>query len=155
VIHAAAVSAAKAGAGGGSGGDGDVSISDTEVDTGNQYPNSATAGYRLNANGNVERTIDGSNWTIIDVWLNSGAAGDYQVRLTPTSGTFDTGTTGSWLTLSSTRPWTKSIVPGGGSGLESAEGTLEIRRVSNLVVLDTATLKLTAISFNPDIGGTD
>jgi len=144
VIHAAAVSAARV--------VGDaVSISDTVVSTGNQYPNSATAGYRLNANGNIEQTINGISWSTIGVWLNIGAAGDYQVRLTPTFGTFDTGTTDSWLTLSSTRSWTKSVMVGGGSGI--AEGTLEIRRVSDSVVLDTATLRLIALSFNPDTGG--
>lgn len=66
--------------------------------------------------------------------------GLYEARATPTSGTFSTGTSGSWVALSSTQSWTRNSGAGVSTGVTF---TLEIRRASDQVVVDTATITMT------------
>lgn len=75
-------------------------------------------------------------------WLILGAAADFEVRLTVTSGTFATGTTGAWLPMSSNRAWTLAA----GVGAASAVGTLEIRNALTGAILDSATLTLARVA---------
>lgn len=100
----------------------------------------ATAGYRLNTSGAAEQHL-GPSYSTIESWLPFGTPGDYECRATLNSGTLSAGTTGSWLALSSSREWNcvQSIV-----GTNAATITVEIRVSATGVVLDSATIDLTA-----------
>lgn len=103
---------------------------------------SRTAGYRLNTSGIVESLVQAA-YTTLETWLLLGASSAYECRATLNSGALSSGTTGSWLALSSSREWTcvDSIVDGSPA---QANLTMEIRNASTLVVQDSATITLYA-----------
>jgi hypothetical protein len=123
-----------------------ISISDRTASAFTVSPTNAAAVYTLQNDGDIEATT-GTN-TISDVgdWINPrGAAGNtYEARATVTSGSLSSGTTGSWLALGTTRTWTLQAVPG--VGVLQAVFTLEIRRASDAIVVDSATITLEAES---------
>lgn len=92
-----------------------------------------TAGYETNW-GTPQSGLFSGEWRL------SGASSDYEARATTVSGT-GTGTTGSWLLLSTSRSWTKIKAT---TGYAEWVLTMEIRRVSDSTVLDTATITLGA-----------
>ena len=102
----------------------------------------ATAGYRLNSSGIAESIVD-VTYTTLETWLLSGAASDYEVRVTLSLGTLSSGTTGTWQNLGTSRSWT---VVAGNSYPEIAEAEIvvEIRDATTLMILDTATITLYA-----------
>jgi hypothetical protein len=105
----------------------------------------ATAGYRLNSSGTAEATsvTAGNAYVAISLeWLVYGSAGDYESFMHQDSGdALTSGTMDTWQVLSSTRTWT---LVGSGSDL-AASCTLQIRRASDSVVLDTATITFEAL----------
>lgn len=123
-----------------------ISISNLTASANATSPTNAAATYALQNNGDVEAT-QGTN-TAVDVgdWISpKGAASDfYEARATVTSGALSSGTAGSWLPLGTTRIWTKQAVPG--TGVQTCIFTLEIRRASDSVVVDSATITLQAES---------
>lgn len=74
-------------------------------------------------------------------WLSAGnTPADYDVRVTETSGTFATGTVGTWLNLGTTRDWTQTRNFGtSGIGTTSVTYQVEIRDASTLEVLSDTT----------------
>lgn len=75
-------------------------------------------------------------------WLTgSGSASDYDIRWTtkPGSDDPDTGTTGTWLNLGTTRAWT---IDRSASGGQLYEATVEIRNTSTGTVLASADLAI-------------
>jgi hypothetical protein len=96
----------------------------------------ANANYVLNASG-AGSGSGVTGWT----WLLSGTAAAYEVFATLTSGTLSSGTTGSWLPLNVTRSWSRTRT---GIGVSSAQVALQIRRVSDGLVLDNAQIVLNA-----------
>jgi hypothetical protein len=95
---------------------------------------SETATYSINSNG----TYTGGSWN-----SSTTAGSGYEVKATLTSGSLTTGTTDSWLALSSNRSWsvtdsTQNNAP------KSASFTLQIRATGTTTVLDSATITLTA-----------
>ena len=68
-------------------------------------PTDASAEFRINTNGDLERRIDGGTWLTIQTWLDHGAVGDYDVKLTVTGGALTSGSE-SQLNCGSTRTWT-------------------------------------------------
>jgi hypothetical protein len=96
--------------------------------------------YNLNADGNVYGPTAAA---LLEAWLDSGSAGSFEARATLLSGALSTGTTGVWQVLSTTRTWTAAL----------ASIKIEIRRVSDGVILDTATISLEADSSGT--GGTE
>lgn len=106
-----------------------------------------TATYTLESDGDVIRattpggSVDAGDW----IAPKSAAPSDYEVRATLVSGTLSTGTTGSWLALSSNRTWTLQQVAigtatqvsltieirkGTGAALASASVTLDAQRTA-------------------------
>lgn len=71
-------------------------------------------------------------------WLLSGSASQVDIRVTPTSGSWSSGTTGTWLNLATSRSWTINW-PGGISS-SSVTSTIELRDASSLVVLASGSL---------------
>lgn len=97
----------------------------------------------ITANTNGTLTVVG-NGSIIDgsVTPNPGwysptttaIGSSYQIRITPTAGSFTSGTVNAWLTISSARIWTVST-----TGLQSVDFTIEIRDTSAGTVLASTT----------------
>jgi len=94
---------------------------------------SVNATFSLLANG----TCNGAATPITDTndysanWASpttTGIGSSYWVRVTPTSGTFTSGTTGSWVSLSSGQAWSKNTT---GSGTATVLYTLEISSSSS------------------------
>lgn len=105
--------------------------------------NPASVSYALTSAGAVEQTINGGGGaTVIENWITpqSGMSG-YEGRVTATGsgGTF-TGTTGSWLSLGTTRTWALSSTSAG--LFCDRELTVEIRDATTLAVLATAVVTL-------------
>lgn len=95
---------------------------------------SVTVTYSVNSNGTLSGTGYAGTWN-----SDSTAGSGYEVKATVTSGSLTTGTTGSWLALSSNRTWTVTDSTQD-DGAEQATMTLEIRAVGTTAVLDTATI---------------
>lgn len=104
---------------------------------------SATAVYVLDSAGDIRYTVGSDSVTDNGDWIAPKTnMANYECRATLTSGTLSSGTTGAWLSLGTTRSWTRSrtISP----GLTTTTFTLEIRRATDGVVMDTATITLQA-----------
>lgn len=111
-----------------------VQLSDQAiVKTSTVHP--VTASYSIMAGGSVSDQ-DG---TLLEVWKLSGAATDYEVRATVTSGTLSSGTAGAWLSLGTSRTWSKTT-----SATATVNLLVEIRDAVTLAVLDTANISITA-----------
>lgn len=115
-----------------------VSISDTNVNRTVTTPSTATASYSLENDGDIAvNGADDGDW----ITPKAAAGADYECRATVLSGSFTSGTFGSWLALNTTRTWTlvRSTI-----GTSTASMTLEIRRASDGTVLDSATINFSA-----------
>lgn len=127
-----------------------ITISNLTASSDAISPTNATATYRLDTTGDISAT-QGSN-TIVDVgdWISpkGGASDSYEARATVTSGSLTSGTAGSWLGLGTQRVWTLTQ-NSAGTGPATCVFTLEIRRASDSVVLDTATITLQAEKIIP------
>lgn len=107
-------------------------------------PTDAYAGYQLNADGGVY-TAAGSvlSYEYDRVWITpTSNAGDYECRASVSVGTLTSGTTGSWLPLTSTRSW---HIVRTSAGTKFTQMTVEIREAAlPNSVKATATISLTA-----------
>ncbi len=133
------------GGGGGGGGSGLVALTDHSL-TVSGY-GSQTISYLVSNTGVVQRGRNGIYHTL-ETWKLSGAAADYDVRVTETGGVgLSSGSaTATWLNLGTTREWGLSE---GTSGFASdTYFTAEIRlAASPFTVLASANIVLFAISF--------
>ncbi len=118
-----------------------ISISNETISALSFAPDNATAAYRLNSNGQVESLVNGSPTTLEQWCTPTSAAGNYEARVTVNSGALSSGTTGTWLALSTSRTW--SVVRSG-AGSSSCNFTVEIRRTGTTTVLDSAIIDLVA-----------
>jgi hypothetical protein len=125
-----------------------ISISDVTAASETIRPAAApVASYRLASDGDIDHT-SGTN-TISDAgdWITPKTnMALYECRATMISGTLTSGTTGSWMALSSDRTWTLTRTA---DGTSTASFTLEIRRASDGTVMDTATIGFEAARFSP------
>jgi hypothetical protein len=102
----------------------------------------ATAVYTLGSDGNIYGTeisntvIDRGDWITPQTNMSS-----FECRATLVSGTLTSGTVGTWLNLGSNRTWTRTRTT---LGVSSTTMTVEIRRASDAVVVDSASITLTA-----------
>jgi hypothetical protein len=102
-----------------------------------------TATYTLESDGDVvTATTDGGSVDAGD-WISpkANAPSDYEVQATLVGGTLSTGTTGSWLALTSNRSWTLQRVTVGAA--DQVDLTIEIRKGSG-ATLASATVTLDA-----------
>ncbi|MDZ7355865.1 MAG: hypothetical protein ONB55_22320 [candidate division KSB1 bacterium] len=107
------------------------------------YP--CLARYILNASGAAERQTNtlGVNGISANQWIvpRSAAGANYEARATVTSGTLMSGTTGTWLALSTSRSWdVQAVAPGS----VEATITVEIRFAPTSEVLTSASIYLYA-----------
>lgn len=115
----------------------------------NTYTNTTfdpgTAGVTLAINSNGSLTATGDNVGPLDSydWITPTAGSTtYFVRATLIGGSFSTGTTGTWLALTSNRTWSVSQ---SGAGTQTANATFEIASDSGGTnVVASANIILTA-----------
>lgn len=112
-----------------------VSITDRIVTKGGNATTTVTASYALNSDG----TVRNQNSTLLETWLQSGAASDFEARATSQSGFVPTGTMGTWQGLGTTRTWSLSAAAGSD---KSGTFLIEIRDVLTQTVLDQASITL-------------
>lgn len=69
-------------------------------------PLTASAGYRVLNNGDVETAAGTGNWGFYEQWVNpTSAASNYEIYAGLISGTLTSGTVNTWLPLSTSREW--------------------------------------------------
>ena len=111
------------------------------VDDSAVSPFTATANFRLTNTGLIQQLTSFGTSTI-GSWIDdTSLAGNYEARATLVSGTLSTGTAGVYQALSSTLTWGVSR---GSTGSKSCTFTLEIRKTSTGVVMDSSTVIVTA-----------
>lgn len=133
------------GAGGGGGGSGLVSITDCSLSVSGY--GSQTISYLVSNTGMVQRGRNGV-YNTLETWKLSGAAADYDVRVTETGGVgLSSGSaTATWLNLGTTREW--GLSEGTSGSASDAYFTVEIRlAASPFTVLASANIVMFAISF--------
>jgi hypothetical protein len=116
---------------------GDESIFDFQF-----FPSQALAEYQLQNDGDIVRTVSNGQADIGD-WLSPKSNfGLYEARATLLSGDTPSGTLNTWLPLSGTRAW--SVFETEENGQKSCDLLIEIRFTQTGVILDSATISLTA-----------
>lgn len=101
----------------------------------------ATAGWELTSGGDVRSTVSDNTMTDIGDWIAPKTnMADYEVIATLLSGSI-TGTFGTPLSLGTTRLWQLSRVS---PGVSSGSMSIQIRRISDSTVMDTATIGFSA-----------
>lgn len=127
------------------GGSGSVALTNQNISA--LDPSTAVASYRVNTSGIVERGRNGS-YNTLEIWLLSGSAADYEIRVTETGGVGITGgsSIGSWLGLGATREWelTEGVLGSGSQTFFTAE--IRLAAPPN-TVLATANITLNALVF--------
>lgn len=108
------------------------------------FSSGANAIYEVNLNGKVYASIVGAGTPEFETWRTGGGlSSDFQLRATRTGGSGTaSGTFGTWSALSSTR--TYSLFNGDAQTAIDVFITMEIRRTSDLVVVATASISMSA-----------
>lgn len=92
--------------------------------------------------------INGTDGTWWSDYPETGIGSDYEIRATIVSGTVSSGTTGSWLALTSGQFWSRD------SGALNVEQTvvltIEIRDVATSTVQDSTTVTLNSTQLDTD-----
>lgn len=114
-------------------------------------PSSASATFQLNSSGAAQAVMAGNSCNPVagttnytGEWLLWGSSSSFECRATLVSGTLSSGTTGTWLALSTTRSWnvTSSVGAGGGNAGKNCTILVEIRDAATLIVLDSDNIAL-------------
>lgn len=106
-------------------------------------PNDAICYYRINSNGNVYGTNVGIPFDLLEQWATpTSIASQYEVFATLNTGSLSGGTTGSWLSLGTTRDWwvERTTV-----GARVANMSMQVRKIGTTTVLDTWTIEIEAL----------
>lgn len=117
----------------------DQSLSTTKIDSGAAFC-SITFGDDRTITVVADQSAAETHWVTAD-----GTPSGYDIRVTPISGTFSSGSdvVSTWVNLGADRIWQVSK-GGASSGSKSCTATYEIRNATTLVVLETATITITA-----------
>lgn len=106
----------------------------------------AQARYQLTSGGKAQQArnhVAGGAFQDLEDWvLPNGNAANYECFATVNAGSLSSGTSGSWLALTSTRTWGKSTT----NNDASVDITVDIRRVGTTTVLTSASIHLEANS---------
>ena len=115
----------------------------------------ATAKYKLDADGSVytqRLVLDSAAYQeVMGEWLLSGAAADYEHRITELSGTLSSGTTGTWLGGGTDREFTRSRAAGL-PGTSTVIIRVETKLATDTAILASKTITLKA-TVQPSGGG--
>jgi hypothetical protein len=113
---------------------GSVSITNQNYSRTGNSTTTVSEKYKLVNDGTVQKV-----GATLETWLVSGTVADFEAMVTVQSGALASGTTGSWLALSSTRTWTVSASPGNTS---TCTFLVQIRDAATQTVLDSATITI-------------
>lgn len=104
---------------------------------------SASCGLKFSRNGALTNTKTLGDVALTNWWLPTASTiGDsYEVKCTLTSGTFSTGVDATWQTISTDREFTVSV---GSNSFKAATFNCDIRRISDSVVVASATFTIEA-----------
>lgn len=86
---------------------------------------------------------DNSDGQASRTWLLSGAAADYELFVSVTSGSLSSGTAGAWITMNATNTYTRTRT-NNIAGETVVEIACQCRRASDLVVIATWNVSITA-----------
>jgi len=118
-----------------------ISVTDQTISDFTGGARSASTGYRLTSGGQADGLVN-VTWSNLEQWCTpTSAASDYEVLATVVTGSLSSGTTGSWLALSSTQTWTRTASVGTS---QFCSFTVQIRKIGTSTVLDSATINLEA-----------
>jgi hypothetical protein len=98
------------------------------------------AEYYIANDGTIQVRV-GATITTVDNWTFD-TPGDYECNATVTSGSLSSGTTGTWLSLGTTRSWTRGAASGT-TQLVSLDITL--RRIADGEVINTASINIECV----------
>jgi hypothetical protein len=124
-----------------------ISITNQNIADATTDPIIPRARYRLSSNGKVYEVTTSGGSVELETWCTPTAqASNYEVLATIVSGSLTSGTTGSWLALSTTRDWylEEYLI----ENTAVCQFTVQIRRIGTTTVLDTATIDLSATLFS-------
>lgn len=112
----------------------------------------SSATIRFKSNGSYEKQTNSAGIVSYGNWCNPpGNASLYEIRATVASGLSVTGSaTASWLALTADRAWTLTRIL---TGIHESVLTVEVRRASDGVVMDSATITLYLENFEDPGGG--
>ena len=120
-----------------------VSITNQSIFFNAVFPQDAYARYQLDSDGKVYKytgQTPGTPSTYIEDWVDPNSeASNYECFATVSGDALETGTTGSWLALTSDRMW--GIAETGG-GTKSTDLTITIREVGTTTNLTSATISM-------------
>ena len=124
-----------------SGGSGGAQLTSASYYVNEPGGSSASCGLTFSRNGSLTNTRSTGNVSLTNWWLpTTTTIGDsYEVKCTVSSGTFSTGTSGTWQTISADRAYTVSC---GIDGVKEATFNADIRRISDSVVVASATFTI-------------
>lgn len=120
-----------------------ISISNRTIPDFTFAPTVADARFSIENDGDLAEYF-GSGGGLSDYgdWISpKDSFSNYEVRATESVGAVSSGTVGSWLSLGTTRTWTRTH---SGAGTSSVQLLIEIRHAITLVVRASATITLTA-----------
>lgn len=111
-----------------------------------------SVGYRLDNDGKAYKLTPTS--VLLETWLDTGTAGQFEVQATRQSGAGTASVSGSalgtWLALSADRDWSISAAAGTSKSIELL---VEIRDVATHTVQDSATITLDLVNTSGGGGG--
>ena len=117
-----------------------ASISDWGISDSSAFNGYLDAIYKLSSDGNVYN----HNNTLLESWLDSGTASQFDVRVTATGDPLYSGTLNTWQNLSVDRAWHLKS-----TGDAQTNLSVSIRDASSLTILDTASITLQTIGSGP------
>lgn len=126
-----------------SGGSGGAQLTSASFFDGTPGGPSASCGLRFSRNGALVNLLGAGDVSLTNWWLpTTTIIGDsYEVKCTLSSGTFSSGTSGTWQTISTNRDFTVSV---GTNAYKAATFNADIRRISDSVVVASATFTIEA-----------
>jgi hypothetical protein len=127
-----------------SGGSGGAQLTSASFSDYRSGLSSASCGLTFSRNGTLTNTNSAGNVALTNWWLpTTSTIGDsYEVKCTLSSGTFSTGTSGTWQTISTDRAFTVAVSSSG--FVKAATFNADIRRISDSVVVASATFTIEA-----------
>jgi hypothetical protein len=106
-------------------------------------PATGGLGYQITSGGKEQEgfgTATSISYSDTGDWvIPNGNASLYEVRATVNSGAVSSGTTGTWLSLGTTRTWTLTRDT---AGISSVNLTIDIRLIGGTAILATAPVNL-------------
>lgn len=110
-------------------------------------PANALAQMRWNSNGDCEKAPTSGVFSVDHTWRTdlTRPAGDYEVEVTPTSGSFSSAAaaSGVYVNLGSTQTWARNRT-NDAAGSTAVSGTYSIRHVASGAIVASGTFSLTA-----------